>query len=189
MEASPAGWKPACQVVASSNFWHQGGHEHPILFAGTGEGRGRPWALQPMCRVWPLLRRARSLWDGIKQQRATELLCEWENPGRTVHTVSPCPAWSTANHLPAKARAAEASQQDGTEAVGWTDISYRAVSGRSWSLLTWAPWRTCIHQGQPCARHWNCLPKTPVPPHTCKDSAPQRCPGLGFAGCKCEYSQ
>lgn len=100
---------------------------------------------------------------------------------RHPHPVSPCAAWSMANHLPAKARTGEASQQDGTGAVGETDISYRAVSGRSWSLLTWASQRTCIHWGQPCARHmaarhWNCLPKTPVPPPPCKDSCSSEVP-------------
>lgn len=48
-----------------------------------------------------------------------------------LQAPSSCAAWSTANHLPAKARAGEMSQQDGTGAVGQTDISYRAVSGRS----------------------------------------------------------
>lgn len=55
------------------------------------------------------------------------------------HPGTPCPACSTANQLPAKARAGGASQQDGTGAVGQTDISYRAVLGRSWSLLTLHP--------------------------------------------------
>lgn len=54
-------------------------------------------------------------------------------------SVIPCTTWSSANHLPANARAGEASQQGGKGAVGQTDVCYRAgprFTGRSWSHHT-----------------------------------------------------
>lgn len=95
------------------------------------------------------------------------------------HPGTPCPACSTANQLPAKARAGGASQQDGTGAMGQTDVSYRAVLGRSWSLLT-------LHPAGPALCKALELPakSTCATPHPARPPAAQRCLGLGFAGCK-----
>lgn len=56
-----------------------------------------------------------------------ELLCDEKSLAVLLTLCHPALPAALQNHLPAKARAGEISQQDGTGAVGRTDISHRAL--------------------------------------------------------------
>lgn len=119
------------------------------------------------------------------------LLCE--KTLAVLQAASCCatlPCLSTANHLPAKARAGEASQQDGTGAVGQTDICLRQILkppnlNLAENLHPLGPALCKAHGSQALQLCQN----TCATPHPARTPAVHRCPGLGFAGCKCEYFQ
>lgn len=72
-------------------------------------------ALQPIHRSWPLLRGPWNLWD-VKQEQLSHrtLGCCSRKPWlrcRHPHQVSSLHWWSSADHLPAKARAGKASSK------------------------------------------------------------------------------
>lgn len=115
------------------------------------------------------------------------LLCE--KTLAVLQAASCCatlPCLSTANHLLAKARAGEASQQDATGAVGQTDICLRQILkppnlNLAQNLHPLGPALCKAHGSQALELCQN----TCATPHPARTPAVHRRPGLGCAGCKC----
>lgn len=125
MEAFPPGWKPVWQVVANNNFWHQVGHLYPILFAGTGEGRGTPqvWLCSSSTGSGPSSGGHEAFEMGEGSTWATELL--HEKTLAALQAPSPCVTLHCPQHCqppPCKGKPARWNRSCGTQ-MSLTELS------------------------------------------------------------------
>lgn len=188
MEAFSPGWKPACQVAANNNFWHQVGHLHPILFVATGEGRGRPqvWLCSPSTGSGLSSGRGeafemgwRSIWAMGLLHEKTLAVVQAPSPCVTLHCLQHCKSQSW------KSKPARWNRSCGTHRRLLQSCLRQILKPPNLSLTeNLYPPGPALCKGHNSQALELSAKNTSATPHPARTPAGHRCPGLGFAGCK-----